>query len=143
MTARFSWNQRNTRGHRPRLQSKKNFFRFQSEPLYYTFLIDTREAKRTGTGRSFVYRWLLAVTILLSPELRAQDSTSTPNGRLAQIQQQRVDKAASLGASQPAKTGGPLSRLAPVFHYVPIGFDVGGLGTGAGPAVNVAFRKTA
>ena len=90
-----------------------------------------------------MYRWLLAVTILLAPELRGQNSAPTPNGRLAQIQQQRVEKAASLGAAQPAKTRGPFSRLAPVFHYVPIGFDVGGLGTGAGPAVNLAFRKTA
>src|SRR5215475_15590059 len=92
---------------------RKTFFPTLSEPLRYTFLIDTCEAKRTGTGRSFVYRWLLAVTILLAPELRGQDSISTSNGRFAQIQQQRVAKAASLGGPQPAKTPGPFSRLAP------------------------------
>jgi outer membrane protein assembly factor BamA len=89
-----------------------------------------------------LYRLLLAVTILLAPELRAQDSTGNPNSRLAQIQQERVEKAASLSTPEPAKTPGPFSRLAPVFQYVPIGFDVGGLGTGAWPAINLRFRKS-
>jgi hypothetical protein len=92
-----------------------------------------------------LHRWLLALTILLAPELRAQDSAGTPNGRLAQIQQQRVEKAASLSTPEPAKTGGlggSFSRLAPVFHYVPIGVAVPGLGTGAWPTIESRFRKS-
>jgi len=88
-----------------------------------------------------VYRWLFfALTILLTAELHCQDNTSE-TGRLDQIQQQRLEKSHQLGGGQPGKTEGTFGRLSHAMSFVPINFEVGGLGPGAGPAVNSVLRR--
>ena len=90
-----------------------------------------------------MYRWLFfALTVLLTQELQGQDGAAAP-GRIEQIEEQRSEKAATLTGSKPAETGGITSRIGHFASLAPISFDVGGLGPGAGPAVNAVLRKNA
>jgi hypothetical protein len=82
-----------------------------------------------------------ALTILLTPELQGQNSAAAPSARLDQIQEQRSKKAESLAGQQSATEEKP-SRVGHIVRLLPISFEVGGLGPGAGPAVNSVLRKT-
>jgi len=90
-----------------------------------------------------VCRWLFfALTVLFTPELQGQDGAVAP-GRADQIEEQRLEQAAGLSSAQPAATGGTLNRIGRFVRLAPISFEVGGLGPGAGPAVNAVLRKNA
>ena len=88
------------------------------------------------------YRWLFFATIILIPELLGQDIGITPEGRLDQIQEQRSQKAGSLGLEPSVASGKNIGQIAHIMRLVPISFDVGGLGSGAGPAINFNIDET-
>jgi hypothetical protein len=85
--------------------------------------------------------WLsLALLILLAPELKGQSSAIPPTSRSDQIDRERLNKANQIGPDQ-VGTSEKTRPLRHFIHLVPISFEVGGLGPGAGPAVNAEFRE--
>jgi hypothetical protein len=91
-----------------------------------------------------VCRWLFfALTILLTPELHGQDGAVAPAGRVDQIEEQRSEKAAKISGGNPEEAEGTISRIGHIVSRAPVTFEVGGLGPGAGPAINSVLRKNA
>src|SRR5579884_2168464 len=89
-------------------------------------------------------RVLFVILLFLTAELKGQNSDSPYPGRLAQIQAQRLDKLSRLGSGQPPTGTGPFNGIGRFLSRAPVdlGFDVGGLGPGAGPAVDALLQKT-
>jgi len=88
-----------------------------------------------------LYRLLFVVlTISLAPELKGQSSDGTPAGRLEQIQAQQIEKQRNIRTERPTESR--FGRIVDSISRTPISFSVGGLGTGAGPAVNVLLQKS-
>jgi hypothetical protein len=77
----------------------------------------------------------------VTPELHGQDSSVAPPGRLDQIQEERVKKDSTIsGMALPrAEHSGGIGGIV---RLVPVTFEVGGLGPGAGPAINSRLVKT-
>jgi hypothetical protein len=84
----------------------------------------------------------LALTIVLTAELKAQSRAGGSSGRLDQIEAQRLDKSRNLGLEQPATTGNTFRQIGHFMRLAPINFEVGGLGPGAGPAINSVLEET-
>jgi hypothetical protein len=80
--------------------------------------------------------------ILLAAELKGQSNAGTSSPRLEQIQSERLEKLSNLGREQTATTGKTFSQAGDFFRRLPIRFEVGGLGPGAGPAVNSILQKS-
>ena len=90
-----------------------------------------------------MHRWLFfMLAVFLTPGLRGQDNATSEAGRLDQIQEQRLKRAESLGSSQQSPIVEKQGGIGHIIQRLPVYFDVGGLGPGAGPAINTEFRKT-
>lgn len=90
-------------------------------------------------------RVFFAILLFFTAELRGQNNDSLYTGRLEQIQAQRLDKLSHLGSGQqPRKEAGPFSGIGRFVSRAPVdlGVDVGGLGPGAGPAIDAVLQKT-
>jgi hypothetical protein len=93
-----------------------------------------------------VHKWLFfALSILLTSELKGQSSDSTTSmstGRFDQIQAERLEKSRNLDVEPPPATGETFSRIGHFVGRVPISFDVGGLGPGAGVGIGSVLQET-
>jgi hypothetical protein len=80
-----------------------------------------------------LYKWLFfAVTIVLTPELIAQDQASVPTSRADEIHEQRLLKELTLQPEKPTKVEKHFARIDRIMRRSPIKLGVGGRGPGAG-----------
>jgi hypothetical protein len=77
-------------------------------------------------------RVLFVLTIVLTPQLMAQNTPAGSTSRTGQIQAERVAKNASLGPEQPTKVEHYFIAVQDVIRRSPVRIGVGGLGPGAG-----------
>ncbi|HYR44437.1 MAG TPA: BamA/TamA family outer membrane protein [Terriglobia bacterium] len=89
-----------------------------------------------------MYRLLfIALTIVLTPELRGQSGDGESSGRLDQIEAQRIAKSGDLRIEQPTATERTFTRISHLIRHMPVSFQVGGLGPGAGPAIGSVLQS--
>ena len=94
-----------------------------------------------------MYRLLFFVlTILIAVQLKAQNGGAEPagppdqiEGRLDQIEAQRLEKDRNFVPAQP--THRTVSRMGNFIGYAPIGFQIDGLGPGAGVAADSVLQR--
>jgi len=86
------------------------------------------------------------LTILIAVQLKAQNGGAEPagppdqiEGRLDQIEAQRLEKDRNFVPAQP--THRTVSRMGNFIGYAPIGFQIDGLGPGAGVAADSVLQR--
>jgi hypothetical protein len=81
-----------------------------------------------------------ALTILITLELEGQNGGTEPKGRLDQIEAERLEKDRSVSrVVQPNES--TVTRIGHFIGRIPIGFQVDGLGPGAGVAVDSVLQR--
>jgi hypothetical protein len=85
-----------------------------------------------GISRMMRMRLVLVLTIVLSPQLMAQNTPPDSASRTGQIQAERIAKKANLGPEQPTKVEHYFTAVQEVIRRSPIRIGVAGLGPGAG-----------
>jgi hypothetical protein len=79
------------------------------------------------------------LTIFLTLELKGQSGGIEPAGRVEQIEAQRQEKERNLRSVHPTET--TLTRIGHFMERIPVGFQVDGLGPGAGLAADSLLQK--
>lgn len=82
---------------------------------------------------------ILGLTLLLTPNLQGQTGETDP-GRLDQIQAQRLEKSAHPRPEQVTFAEKAITEAGRFAGRIPIGFEIRGLGPGAGPTI-VSTRR--
>jgi hypothetical protein len=95
-----------------------------------------KETSQEGVLRAL---YALVLTMLLASRAMAQ-ADPEPTTRAEQIETERLQKAATIPLQPPPATESDFARFAKVVSRIPIGFEVRGLGPGAGPAVTTALE---